>query len=104
MKPLVIEALMPGFRLAALGGLPAMLHPDDERTAIEQFHERYAHGGGWHPIPGFTLHGNKLDYPGDPTLMPCVRMLFRDEIIYVYEYSIVAVVQPDGSFQVARMD
>jgi hypothetical protein len=50
------------------------------------------------------LEGDKLSYPGDPVLEPLGEIQLRDERIVMYQYSIVAVIQPDGSFEAARMD
>ena len=67
----------------------------------------YAHGGGWHGMNGFRMSDPKtciLQYPGDPPLKPIAMMRLRDERIFVYEHGITAIVQPDGSFEAARLD
>jgi hypothetical protein len=88
-----------------LGLIPHFLSEDDDRPAAVQFNEQYAHGGGWQPQPGFKLQKDKsLKYPGDPPFKPIARIELRDEVIYVYPYGYVAVVQPDGSFEACRMD
>lgn len=99
-----IVFLHPGVDLEYLGLLPYMLDARDPRSAREQFHDGYAHGGGWQPMQNFTMEGRTLLYPGDPPFNPSVMMKLRDETIYVYQFSIVVIVQPDGSFEVARMD
>jgi hypothetical protein len=45
-----------------------------------------------------------LKYPGDPPFEPLVAIPFRHELILVYTAGIVAIVQPDHSFEVCRMD
>jgi hypothetical protein len=61
--------------------------------------------GGWLPLPGLSLEDNHtLCYPGDPPLPPLFLLLLRTEMILVYPHGFVAVVQPDGSFEAARMD
>ena len=88
-----------------LGLIPYFLSEDDPRPAREQFDENYHHGGGFHPIPRFELLPNgDLKYPGDPPLSPLAEVRLRDEVIRVYDYAWVCVVQPDGSFEVARID
>ncbi len=87
-----------------LGFLPAMLSADDPRPAREQLDEAYQHGGGWDPVPGFTIDGESLLFPGDPPQELVAETRLRDEIIRLYPYSFVAIIQPDGSFEVARMD
>jgi hypothetical protein len=102
---IAFEMLDPRLTEEALGLLPDFLSERDPRPAKEQFHVNYAHGGGWHSFPGFKLNrDNSLSYPGDPTLQPLARAQLRDELILVYPYSWVAIVQPDRSFEVARLD
>lgn len=88
-----------------IGSIPDMLDAEDPRKAAEQLDIGYAHGGGWSPTPGFTMDDSgHLKYPGDPPLAPLAAIPFREEIVLIYEHSIVAVIQPDGSFEVSRMD
>ena len=55
-------------------------------------------------MANFTMTDTTLHYPGDPDFEPLAAVWLRREVIMVYECSIVAIVQPDGSFEVARMD
>lgn len=89
-----------------LGLIPAFIFESDPRSAAEQFNERYAHGGGWRPMSGWGLEPGSfaLKYPGDPALHPVAGAWLREERIFVYPYAWVAIVQADGSFEVARMD
>jgi hypothetical protein len=88
-----------------VGMIPDFLSTLDPRKAAEQFNERYAHGGGWHPQPGYEMDENGvLTYPGDPPFHPMAAIPFRDEMILIYIAGIVAVVQGDSSFEVCRMD
>jgi hypothetical protein len=89
-----------------LGEIPHFLDESDPRPAREQFNVNYQHGGGWRPMLGFTMTPEDfvLHFPGDPPLAPIALMQLRQETILVYDYSIVAIMQPDGSFEAARMD
>lgn len=87
-----------------VGFLPTFLDLDDPRPAREQFHENYAHGGGWRHMKGFVRKGVVLHYAGDPPFHPIAVMLFRDEQVFIYRHGFVAIVQPDESFTVSRMD
>lgn len=87
-----------------LGFIPDFLSEFDERPAREQFNENYAHGGGWRPVANWSLIGAWIKYPGDQELYPIAWTQLRDELIYLYESAWICVVQPDGSFEVARMD
>jgi len=88
-----------------LGFLPGFLDEDDKRSAREQFNERYV--SGWMPTLGDkfkALSNYRLKYPGDPVLIPLAMTKLRDEVIVLYESEFVAIFQPDGTFEVARMD
>ena len=87
-----------------LGFLPSFLSEDDPRPAREQFDERYKFGGGWDPFPGFKLTENGLEYPEDPPQKLLAETRLRDEIIRLYDCSWVAIIQPDGSYEISRMD
>jgi len=50
------------------------------------------------------LEGHKLRYPGDPILAPLAQAKLRDELIVFYRHALVAIIQPDGSFEVSRVD
>src|SRR5215203_5284045 len=87
-----------------LGCIPLFLSENDPRPAREQLDTNYSHGGGFTPIPGFTMLPNgDLSYPGDPPLAPLFETKLRDETIRVYHYSWVAIIQPDDSYLVARL-
>lgn len=85
-----------------LGFLPEFLDEEDPRSASAQFNANYI--GGWNPFPGFTMEGGTLQYPDDPPLVPIAYTKLRDETIIFYPYAFVAIKQPDGTFEVSRMD
>lgn len=91
-----------------LGLIPAFLSEHDPRPAVEQLHTNYAHGGGWRKFEGFLLVEENehyaLSYPGDPLMHEVGRAQLRDETVVVFEYSWVAVIQSDGTYEIARMD
>jgi len=108
MSLMMVQMRHPRATREHLGLIPYMLNPDDPRIAKEQFDASYAHGG-WHPQPGFELKPNDdlqyLQYPDDPPLKPLAEIHWgRDERVLIYEYGYVAIIQPDGSFEVCRMD
>lgn len=88
----------------ALGHLPLMLSLNDRRRAHEQFDEHYV--AGWNPFPGFAFdpETRALTYPGQPTRHPCGGTRLRKELILVYPGAWVVIVQPDGSWEAARLD
>jgi len=91
--------------LDQLGILPEFLDADDVRPAREQINDAYDHGGGWMTMTGFTMAANSnLKYPGDPELRLLWEATIGSEIVRVYEASVVAIVQPDGMFEAARID
>ena len=90
-----------------LGLIPLFLSSEDTAPAREQFDANYAHGGGWLPMSGWTLSDKLvLTYQDgeDPPLSPLAAAKFNGELILVYPYGWVAIVQPDGTFEVSRMD
>ncbi len=87
-----------------LGYLPSFLSKDDPRPAKEQINANYC--GGWLPLDGCELlyEDLTLTYPGDPPLNPIAGTNLRHELIIVYPNDIVMIIQPDHSFEVARID
>lgn len=95
----------PQFTLEMLGFIPTFLTETDPRPATEQLNTNYRHGGGWIPQSKFTMLPNgNLSYPGDPPLPLLAETHLRDETIRFYDCSYLVVIQPDGSFEVARLD
>lgn len=94
-----------------LGLLPQFFSSSDPRPARDQLHEAYAHGGGVLPFDGFEGRfdfedpfNSHIDYPDDPPLFPVGWTLLREELILVFPYAWVAIVQPNGEFIVTRCD
>lgn len=93
----------PQFRPDMLGYIPTFLNEDDPRPVREQFNHAYS--GGWRPFPGFEMLPNgDMAYPGDPPTELLAETKLRNETIRFYDCAWVAIVQPDGSFEVCRMD
>jgi hypothetical protein len=91
-------------RHPALGLLPEFLDAGDPRPARDQIDANYRRGG-WRPIAGLTMQDDgSLVYPGDPPIQPLYETYLRREIVRLYEASIVAIIQPDGTFEVSRID
>jgi hypothetical protein len=95
-----------GATLAHLGYFPDFLSPDDPRRAKDQIHTAYSHGGGWHKFNGFTPGENflSISYPGDPPKRAMGETRLRNERIVMYESAWVAIIQDDGSYEIARID
>lgn len=95
--------LHPAMTQEHLGYIPQFLDIQDPRSAKEQINENYV--SGWNNFTGFKMvEGNGLSYPGDPTYRPLAVATLREEKIYFYDHAWVAIVQPDGSFETARLD
>lgn len=95
--------------MEVVGFLPGFLDENDSRPAVEQINTAYSHGGGWMDFKGFELVGGdgkpySLKYPGDPLTHELSRANLRKEKLVFFEHSWLAVIQPDGSFRVARLD
>ena len=101
----LVELLQPDVTPEHLGIIPYFLNDDDPDRATTQLNKHYAHGGGWRPFKGHTMNpDHSISYSGDPDLHPLAAIRFRDELVLIYPYSWVAVVQKDGSFEICRMD
>lgn len=93
-----------------VGFLPGFFDHDDPRSAREQIDENYGFGGGWQPIKGFTMEpdedgfGPVLLYPGDPPLRWLATSKLRDEMLLLFQASILIILQKDGTFEAARVD
>ena len=88
-----------------LGFLPGLISENDPRPAAKQLEDTYRHGGGWNPMPGWRLDmSNVLHYPGDPSMKPLAMAILRHELILFYPHAFLCIVQPDRSFEVARVD
>ncbi len=94
--------------LAPAGYLPLMLDERDPRSVQEQLNESYAHGGGWNSFSGFTLverGGNyALSYPGDPLMLEVSRAQFRDQLLVLFQYSWLGIIEEGKLLDVARVD
>lgn len=109
VTPLTLwQLLHPSCTIDDLGWLPLMILTSDPRPIREQLDERYAHGGGWSPMGDgrweFNRDTHRLKYPGDPWMNPLAITKIRDETLILYPYAFVLVLQPDGSYEVARVD
>lgn len=95
--------------MRVVGFIPQFLDESDPRSAVEQIDTAYQHGGGWRDFKGFQLAGGGgdpyfLTYPGDPHMRELSRATLRDETLVFFKCSWLAVIQPNGSFRVARLD
>jgi hypothetical protein len=85
------------------GLIPGFLDEDDPRPAREQFAANYI--AGWQPFEGFTANEDMvLSYPGDPPLEPQSMMIFRNEVLFIYDHAWVVILQHDKSWEIMRMD
>lgn len=87
------------------GIIPSFLDVNDPRPAQEQINERYI--SGWNPAPeGMKLEFLQmvLTYPGDPPFKCLGMMMFRDELLMMFQSEFVAIVQKDRSYKIARLD
>lgn len=103
---MMFVARMRGATLDHMGYIPSFLFDEDPRPAAVQINERYVHGG-WDTTWSsqfVMLDGDVLQWPQDPPQYPICELRLRDERIVLYPASVVAIIQPDGSFEVSRLD
>lgn len=102
----------PRMTMEHLGLIPTFLSEDDPRPAAKQIDVNYHFGGGWSPMKGWRMtpetgvisYGDPSAPDADPPLPVLAETRLRNEIILFYESAWVAIVQPDGSFEIARLD
>jgi hypothetical protein len=102
---ITFEFLKPRVTMAHLGQLPFWFDAADPRPARQQINSAYPFGG-WRPFHGFTMEPgtHNIDYPGDPRMPPLAQGWLREELIILYPHDWVGIVQPDGTFEIARID
>src|SRR5262245_51128168 len=98
----IIFSMSPDVPTDVLGFLPIIFDADDPRPAREQANDRYAHGGGWDPMPGWTLSLEddqvRLSYKGDKPYRPLAtaRLPKSNELLVFFRNSWVMILQRDG--------
>lgn len=97
--------------MRSAGLLPSFFSPKDPRPASEQLNDAYAHGGGFLPFKGFILGHDwqnvnyaSIHYPLDPPMWEVSRATLREETLILFEGAWLAIVQPDGSNVICRVD
>lgn len=102
---MIWKMIHPQFTFEMLGYIPQFLSEHDPRPARKQIDSNYKHGSGWSPFEGFTmLPSGDLSYPDDPPVRLLAEAKLRNETIRFYEHAWVAIVQPDGSYEISRVD
>lgn len=103
------EFLHPNMTEYLLGHIGRALSENNPKTAAEQITALYPFGG-WNPTFSSKLNNIRhlgdgiMKYPGDPPQRPIARAKLRDETICIYNSEFWAIFQPDGSFEMCRLD
>lgn len=92
----------PEARFEMLGYIPQFLDERDPRCAKDQINANYQ--GGWSPMQGFEMREHGIKYHGDPLTPLLFETHLRNETIRFYDCAWVAIIQPDGSFEISRLD
>ena len=104
---LSFKILDPRCRPEHLGLIPTFLDPRVPLPAWQQIDDNYKHGGGWSSFKDkwtFAPASLRLSYPGDPPMYPLASAVLRDETLYIYPHAWVLIVQPNGDWDLARID
>src|SRR5215472_6989336 len=102
---LIWVPMHPGVTSEMLGFIPSFLSTTDDRSAVHQINTNYLHGGGWRPFKGFKLmEDGALKYPEDPPVRVLWATKLREEQIHFYQHSWVRITQPDGGWEICRLD
>lgn len=104
---LVWEQLHASANQIHLGYIPTFLSAGSDLSASEQITANYPFGG-WMPFKGFSMDKatGGLKYTGDPIIPPMwqTKLPATNEVVTVYPYAWVQIMQPDGTWEVARLD
>ena len=88
------------------GFIPAWLS-ESSKPIRDQLNDGYIWGGFRH-FSGFSIDPStdELLYPGDPPTIPLIEWQFdsHPQRVILYQHSWVAIIEPDGTFEVCRMD
>lgn len=89
-----------------LGFVPMFFDDTDPASARDQINMNYSHGGGWQPFPGIraAVDFMSLHFPGDPPYVALYETRLRDERIILYDHKWLAIIQPDHTYEIARVD
>lgn len=94
-----------------LGFIVLWFDPRSEKSAQEQANDGYLQTGGCPFLPtkaSFTLVEEdgeyRLEHPEDPPMRELARTKIRDETIVLFDYAWMAIIQPDGSHVISRVD
>lgn len=93
--------------LDVLGLLPEIITDKDSRPVREQIEDRYAHGGGWKPMEGFTFDpmSATLTYKDGEQMLALAYAAVRNEVVVLYESAILLVFnRTDNTYDVIRID
>mgnify|MGYP006921446363 CR=1 FL=1 len=89
-----------------LGSIPSFLSADDPADAVTQIDRAYDQFGGWRDSAKWRIDyvNGRAHYPGDPPRVLIAEARLRDELILFFNGAYIAVMQPDGSHRMARID
>lgn len=94
--------------IGALGYIPTMLSPLDERDMVSQLDAGYQHGGGWKDFEGFeaSMKGAVwvIQYPNDPPYIERARVSMNGETLVMFDHAWVMVIDREGRKRFCRMD
>jgi len=99
----------PGVTFDILGYIPTFLSIESPLRASKQIDRSYRHGGGWRPFKGFELEVAEggfvgMRYPRDPLVHLLYKTKLRKEHIFFYQHQWLRIAQPNGSWEVCRLD
>lgn len=79
--------------------------PDLMEPLKQVLEAAYGFGPLWESKKASVTGEGVMQYPGDPDMYPLIRMERQDEVFYMYESAMIAIVNKDsGESFVSRMD
>lgn len=106
-----MQAVLTFTNLGYWGLIPDFLSVHDPRSAVDQIHDNYHHGGGWRDWTQGSIElvdegpGRAVLRLGGEEFPEVARGRLRNERLYLFDCSFVAVWPLDGgALRVARVD
>ena len=94
----------------ALGVIPHWFY-EVGKSCKDIVNENYGHGGGWRRTAlSFVLRTDcpaeewRLEYPPDPAMFLLAYCVIGLEIFCIFEHAWCAIIQPDGTYEICRID
>lgn len=84
-----------------------LVSSEDSRRIQDQIAENYPYGFGWEPLEGFKLLSpvtGAVLHPDGHLFEPIATAPHGDQIMFLYKYLYIGLLESDGTFEMGRDD